>query len=440
MSAHRRKFLQALGAAAGACVVPPPALGSESISRIGEAARALGGRPPEDAARDEAFWAVVRAAFAPPERPINLMTGWYGALPTAIQRAVVAFWEKTNDLDYHVWAHSTFWQEALETARRRLASHVNCGPDEVALTRNTTEALNTVAFGLDLKPGDEVVTSERDYSHFVGAFQQREARDGIVLKTVPLPAPAEEPGAVVAAFESAITPRTRALLCCHVYNSGQITPIRAICDMAHARGVRVIVDAALGFGHVETDLRAMDCDYYGASFHKFAGGPRGTGFLFVKKEHIETLWPSCGSLSWTTRRSNHASASIGKLVVHGTDTIYLFAAIPTMLDLHEAIGPGRRRARLFHLTRSWTDRVKDLDGIRFASRIEPEHVCGLIGMTLRNVRPRDLTLHLLKRGEFLLPHPSPEFNWVNVNAFTAPAELDRLVEELRTIAREGLPT
>jgi isopenicillin-N epimerase len=381
------------------------------------------------------------AAF-PVEGPAAYFrSGWSGVMPSCVQEAVKGLWDKPNRMDPDGLDYKTngFWWEALSQAKGRLAAHVNAAPDEVIFTRNTTEAVNTVLLGLDLEPGDEVVTSEGDYSHFIGAFQQREARDGIVLKTVPLPAPAEEPAAVVAAFEAAITPRTRALLCCHVYKTGQITPVRALCEMAHARGVRVIVDAALAFGHVATDLRAMDCDYYGASFHKFAGGPRGTGFLFVKKEHIEALWPSCGSLSWRTRKSNHAISSIGKLVVHGTDTIFLFAAIPTMLDLHEAIGPERRQARLFHLTRSWTDRVKGLPGVRFAARVAPEHVCGLVGMTLGDVRPRDLTLHLLKRREFLLPHPSPEFNWVNVNVFTAPSELDRLVEELRTIGREGLP-
>jgi selenocysteine lyase/cysteine desulfurase len=440
MSTNRRRFLQTLGVVAGAGAVPPAARGSGSLVKIGEAARALGDRPPEEAAKDEAFWGVVRDAYAAPERPVNLMTGWYGALPADVRRAVVDFWEKTNDPDYHMWANSTFWHEAVETARRRLAAHVNSSPDEVALTRNTTEAINTVVFGLDLKPGDEVVTSERDYGSFLGALQQREARDGIVVKTVPLPVPAKEPGDLVAAFESAITPKTRALLCCHVYSSGQITPIRALCDMAHARGVRVIVDAALAFGHVVTDLKAMDCDYYGASFHKFAGGPRGTGFLFVKKELVPALWPSYGSRNWSTLRSNHAGPQIGKLVAHGTDTTFLFAAIPAMLDLHEAIGPARRQARLFHLTRSWTDRVKDLAGVSFTVRLDPENACALVGMTPGKVRPRDLTLHLLKGREFLLPYPDPEYNWVNTAVFTTPGELDRLVAMLQTIIREGVPS
>src|SRR5262249_50296233 len=161
-------------------IVPPPPIGSETIAQIKAAAGTLGDRPPEDVATDEAFWSVVRAAFAPPGRPVNLMTGWDGALPTATRRAVVGFWGESHDLDYHIWAHSTFWDEAVDSARRRLAAHVNASPEEVALTRNTTEAINTVIFGLDLKPGDEVVTSDCDYSKFLGAFQQRAARDGIV--------------------------------------------------------------------------------------------------------------------------------------------------------------------------------------------------------------------------------------------------------------------
>lgn len=438
MATTRRRFLQFLGGVGSLGATPVAAGATATIERIAEAARALGDQPPEEAAKDEAFWAVVRAAYEPPERPVNLMTGWYGALPTVVRRAVVDFWDKSNDLDYHMWANSTFWHEAVEEARHRIAAHVNADREEVALTRNTTEAINTIIFGLDLKPGDEVVASEREY--FLGTLHQRAARDGIVVRTVPLPVPAREPGDLISAFESAITPKTRVILCCHVYSTGQITPIRALCDMAHERGVRVIVDDALGFGHVETDLKAMDCDYYGASFHKFAGGPRGTGFLFVKKELIRGLWPSYGSLNRTTQLSNHASDQIGKLVAHGTDTTFLFAAIPTMLDFHEAIGIPRRTARLHYLKTYWAGGLEDVPGVQFTAGLDPSMSCGLLGFALARVPPRDLTLHLRKTREFLLPYPDPGFNWINPSPFTTARELDALVEMLKAADKQGIST
>jgi hypothetical protein len=126
MPTHRREFLQALGAAAGAVAVSPSAIGSESIAKIGEAAPALGDQAPEDAATNEGFWSVVREAYDPPERPVNLMTVWYGAVPTAVRRAVVDFWEKTNDVDYHMRAKSSFWDVAVESARPRDPAKEQC--------------------------------------------------------------------------------------------------------------------------------------------------------------------------------------------------------------------------------------------------------------------------------------------------------------------------
>jgi isopenicillin-N epimerase len=444
MPANRRYFLQALGASglgAAATAAEPGA----TVARIAVAARALGDKGPEQAARDEAFWAVVREAYSLGKAPINFMTGWYGALPRVVQDAVADYWRKTNEPEFHGYTGDAWWGDRRRRALGLLARHVNCSEEELAFTRNTTEAINTVIFGLDLRPGDELLTTGHDFLAFRCAMLERAARDGIVVKVIdPPPIPGKDPGELVDAISRAITPKTRALMVCHVYSGGPVAPIRAICDEAHRRGVRVIVDAALGFGHVETDLRAMDCDYYGASFHKFAGGPRGTGFLFVKKELIRGLWPSYGSYN-RERQSNHGSDSIHKLVAHGTDTLFLFAAVAEAIEFHEAVGVARRVARLHYLKRYWADQVKDLPGVRFMAGLDAASSCALASVAIEGVDSVALSQHLLERYHILAPrhHSRPDLPapiWVNTSPFTTPAELDVLVEALRKITREGLPS
>jgi selenocysteine lyase/cysteine desulfurase len=179
----------------------------------------------------------------------------------------------------------------VEAVRRRLADTAGCDPEEMAITRNASESLEIAQMGIDLKRGDEVLTTNQDYPRMLTTLQQRERREGIVLKTISFPVPPSSMDDLYQRFERAVTPRTKLILVCHITNrTGQIFPIRKICDMAHARRIPVIVDGAHAFNHFPFKLSDLDCDYYGVSLHKWTCAPIGTGFLYVKKSRISSTW------------------------------------------------------------------------------------------------------------------------------------------------------
>ena len=173
----------------------------------------------------------------------------------------------------------------VEVVRRRLAEMFGCDPEELAITRNTSESMEIVQFGLDLQPGDEILTTTQDYPRMLTTWRQREERNGIVLKMVPYPTPPESPDVLVERIERAITPRTKVILVCHVtYTTGQIFPVGDICRMARARGIETVIDGAHGFAQFPFTRDELDCDYYGTSLHKWLLAPVGTGFLYVRRD------------------------------------------------------------------------------------------------------------------------------------------------------------
>jgi isopenicillin-N epimerase len=436
MPANRRHFLQALGAAG---LGTTSAEAAATVDRIITAVRALGDKTPEEAARDEAFWDAVRAVIGVEDGYVNLQTAWSGATFRPIQQAVADAWVRLNATPRALQGRQ--WVDGVLGALRHLSEHVNCAFEELIFTRNTTESLNIVLFGLDLRPGDEIVTTTGDWPKFRGAIAQRAAREGIVSKVIDIPSPVASPDAFVEAFAQAVGPKTRAILLCHVYSSGETPPIRRICDLAHARGVQVVVDGALAFGHVVTDLRALGCDYYGASFHKMAGGPPGTGFLYVRQDRIKGLWPLFGSQGWYSGPFHH-SEKMFKLAEQGTTSQFLYPCLDPLLRIHDAIGQARRQARLHYLKRSWADRIKDLPGLTFMASLDPSMSCGLVCVRIdgvgrgKPVTPRMIADRLNKEHRIVIG-PNPETLFINTSVTTTPQEIDRFVAALPGAIRDA---
>src|SRR5207248_2576784 len=182
-------------------------------------------------------------------------------------------------------------ERGIETVRRQLAAAAGCDPEEMAITRNSSESLENAQYGVDLKRGDEVLTTNQDYPRMLTTFAQRARREGIVLKTISFPVPPPSMDDLYQRFERAITPKTKLILFCHITNrTGQIFPVRRICQMARQRGIPAIVDGAHAFSHFPYKLSDLDCDYYGVSLHKWTYAPVGTGFLYVRKPLIGRTW------------------------------------------------------------------------------------------------------------------------------------------------------
>ena len=423
MERSRRAFLAAAGGGL-------TALSREAFARL----RALPATSPEAAAQDEDFWFRVRESFTIDRNSINLNSGSVSPAPRTVQTAMHQYWDITNmSPSYYV---DEMLGPRIEVVRRRLAGAFGCDPEEMAITRNTSESMEIVQMGLDLKPGDEVLTTTQDYPRMLTAWQQREARNGIVLKTVSFPTPPQDPEDLVGRIGEAITPRTRVLLICHVtYTTGQIFPVKALCALARERGIETLVDGAHGFAHFPFTRDDLDCDYYATSLHKWLYAPVGTGFLYVRRGKIRNLWPLMAApLSMRD--------DIRKFEEIGTHPIAIKGAITEALTFHDGIGAERKAARLRFLRRRWSDRVRDLPGVRVLNSDDPRQSCGIGAMSVEGIDANALTDNLERKYRI---HVRPRFVEgeldcirVTPNVFTTLEEVDFFAEAIEEISKRGL--
>jgi selenocysteine lyase/cysteine desulfurase len=432
----RRRFLGSIGLPALAAASGLPLLGFRP-DRAREVIPDLATHPgtPQDIARDEDFWAEVARAFTVDRSIINLNNGGVSPAPGYVQQAM------KGHLDYsHRAPVYTMWrvlEPQREGVRQRLARAWGCDPEEVALTRNASESLQILQLGIDLEPGDEILTTNQDYPRMLTTFQQRERREGVVLRKISIPTPAEDPAEIVRRFERAITPRTRVILMCHMINlTGQILPVRDVVRMARGRDIPVIVDGAHALAHFDFRIPDLECDNYTSSLHKWLFAPHGTGFLWVRRERIPEIWPLMAA-------PDTMDDDIRKFEEIGTHPAANYLAIGEALTFHQAIGPKRKEARLIHLRDRWARRLLEHDRVRLHTSLKPGFACGIATVEIVGIENVDLVEWLWREHRILAtPITHDEFQGVRVSpsVYTTPEELDRFVDAMERVVRRGLPT
>jgi selenocysteine lyase/cysteine desulfurase len=426
----RRGFLRGLaGGTAALSSFRPGSLGA-----MAEAGRSASGRPAEAVAADEDWWREAQQAFTVDRSLINLNNGGVSPSPRAVQEAMRRYLELSNEAPaYTMWK---LLEPQIESVRRGLAAAFGCDPEEMAITRNASESLETVILGLDLQKGDEVLTTNQDYPRMLTTWRQRERRDGIVLKTISFPVPPPSMADLLARFERAITPKTRVIMLCHITNlTGQIFPVKEICRLGRARGIEVMVDGAHAFAHFPFTLADLDCDYYGTSLHKWLLAPHGTGFLYVRREKIPKLWPLMAAPAEMT-------ADIRKFEEIGTHPAANHNAIAEALTFHHALGGERKAARLRYLRDRWMRRLEGAKGVRLHTSFDPAMGCAIGNVGLAGVHPEKLAEHLWQRRRIIVtPILHEEFQGLRVtpNVYTTLAEVDAFVEEMERVIARGLP-
>jgi isopenicillin-N epimerase len=430
---NRRQFMaaatQPVGAAAALAFLHP-----RRAVAIAEVASRHPGTADEIAA-DEPFWAEVRRAFVVDRTVINLNNGGVSPSPTAVQEAQRRYQEYSNAAPVH-----TMWrvlEPQRETVREKLARFFGCDPEEVALTRNTSEGLETCQFGFDLRPGDEVLTSNQDYPRMITTFKQRERREGIVLKQISLPTPAEDPGQVVRLFEAAISQKTRLILVSHmIFLTGQVLPVREIVALGRRRGIPVLVDGAHTFAHLAFNQTDLECDYYATSLHKWLFAPHGTGMLYVRRERIRGLWPLMAA-------PPELDGDIRKFEEIGTHPAAPYLAIAEALAFTIGIGPQRKEARLHHLRDRWATRLSQHARVRLHTSLKPGLSCGLALVQVEGVESSKLADHLWAKHRIIvaaIKHDEFEGIRVTPSVYTTPDEVDRFCEVIEGVLEKGLPT
>ena len=427
--ASRRAFL---GLTAGASALA--AFRDDGVDRVLAASREAEGLPPEAVAADESYWREIQQAFTVNRSYVNLNNGGVCPSPRIVQEAMKRYLDLSNEAPVY-----TMWQllePQVESVRRDLAREFGCDPEEMAITRNASEGLEAVQLGLDLSPGDEVLTTTHDYPRMLTTWRQRERRDGIVLKTISFPLPPPSLDDLAQRFERAITPRTKVILVCHITNlTGQVFPVKRICRMARERGIQTIVDGAHAFAHFPFTHADLDCDFYGTSLHKWLFAPHGTGFLYVRRSKIGEVWP----LMAAEKRQDE---DIRKFEEIGTHPAAGHNAIAEALVFHRGIGIERKAARLRYLRDRWMKRLHRQPRVRVHTSFDPAMSCGIGTVQVEGVDTQKLGKHLFDtRRIIVVPIKHDEFEGLRITpcVYTTTDEIDLFAEAMEQVIARGLP-
>ena len=380
-------------------------------------------------AQNEDFWSVIQRGYSVSPQIINLNNGGVSPSPIVVQQAVERYNQLSNEgPSYYMWQ---ILDQGREPLRHKLAQLAGTPADEIAINRNATEALNTIIFGLPLKAGDEVVGSRQDYPNMMSAYRQRAERDGIVYKQINFDFPIEDNDAIVKAYEQAITPKTKLVHVTHMVNwVGQLMPVRQIADMAHARGIEVIVDGAHSFGLLDFKIPDLDCDYFGTSLHKFLSAPIGSGMMWVKADKIEKIWP-------LTCAGNPHSSDIRKFEVLGTRSFPIEQGIGEAINFHEAIGARRKQERIFYLKNYWATRVRQIPGVKLHTSLDPRFSCAICGVSIEGMTPNAFMTTLFDRYKIhtvAIDYEQIHCIRVTPHVYTTIADLDKFVGAIGEIA------
>jgi isopenicillin-N epimerase len=396
------------------------------------------GRTPEDVAADEDLWRDVQQAFTADRSQINLNNGGVSPAPRVVQEAHKRRLDFSNESSArNLWE---ILEPQKENVREGLARLFGCDREEIAITRNASEGLEAVLLGLELRAGDEVLTSDQDYPRMLTALDQRARREGIVVRRIPLPVPCEDFDEVLRRYEAGLTERTRAILMCHVVNlTGQILPVRRVAELGRSRGIPVIVDGAHAFAHLAFTRDELDCDFYATSLHKWLFAPHGTGMLYVRRERIRDVWPLMAAPA-------SLDGDIRKFEEIGTHPAAQILSIGEALAFHHGLGSERKEARLRYLRDTWARRLAQDARVRLNTSLAKPYSCGLGNFRIEGIDSGALRRHLWERHRIvttiIAPPGSPaecEGLRITPSVYTTLDELDRFCDAVERVLREGLP-
>ncbi len=401
-----------------------------SFSALGKLVESVAHLPAEKVAENEDFWETIRKGYLLNSDFINLENGFYCILPREIMESYLDHIMRVNNQGAYYMR--TVQVENKKRSALKLAELAGCEPDELIITRNTTESLDMIISGYKWQAGDEAVMAEQDYGAMLEMFKQVAKRHGMINKIISIPLDPKSDDEIVQLYANAITPKTKLLMVCHMINiTGQILPIRKICDMAHSKGVEVMVDGAHALAHIRFKIRDLNCDYYGSSLHKWLSVPIGAGLLYVKKENIKKIWPL---LAEGERKED----DITRLNHTGTHPPATDLCILNSIRYFKEMGDERKEARLKYLQNYWVEKVRHLPHIIMNTPTDPWRSCGIANVGVKDMKPADLADVLFKKYKiYTVSIDSAGVHGVRVtpNVYTSTAELDAFVNALTEIKK-----
>lgn len=434
--------LSSLGARAAfaAGLAAPAAARAQSGASAGLPATLPG--PAGGNASNEAYWSEVASLYRLSPEVVNLENGFYGVLPRPVLAAYQAHIERLNELN-SVYLRGQYGRDS-DAIRRRLASAIGAQPGEIALTRGATEALqNLIGNYRGLKPGDTVLYSDVDYDSTQAQFDYLQQQRGVNVARFKLPEPATHQG-ILDAYAKAFAnhPKTRLLLLTHVsHKNGLVLPVAEIIQLARARSIDVIVDAAHSWGQIDFKVGDLGADFMAFNLHKWIGAPLGVGFLYIRQERLSDIAPHL-------QLAKAGQPDDIRTRVHtGTTNTANVLTIPDALDFHERIGVANKGARLRYLRDLWVREARQIGRVQVITPDDPRLYTGITALRLEGRASQADNQGLVQRlrerhGIFTVARGGLASGYsvrVTPALFTRPADVERLVQALRAEARgQGL--
>ena len=415
----KRRFIKSLGA-----LSVSPLISASEISDFKPISKNL----PVINNEDE-FWKTVRSHYTLKDEYINLESGYYNIIPDPILDHFI------NHVKHVNIEGSYYMRKALNKNKDRvtseLANLVGSTPDQIAITRNATESLDLVISGFPWKKGDEAIYAKQDYGTMKEMFEQISDRYGVVNKIISVPNHPKNDEEIVSLYESQITSKTKLIMVCHMINiTGQILPIKKICEMAHSYGVEVMVDGAHCVGHFNFSIDDFNCDYYGSSLHKWLATPLGAGLLYVNKNKTQRIWPLLAN-------GNNDMSDIKRLNHIGTHPVHTDLAISNSIDYIKWIGMDRKENRMRFLQRYWSDQLRNIKNVVVNTPIDMQRSCGIGNVGLTNMSPSKMENILFDKYNIFtvaIDYANVKGCRISPNIFTTTEELDIFVKAVKEMS------
>lgn len=320
-----------------------------------------------------------------------------------------------------------------ESLRGKVARMLRVSPDEIAITRNTSEGSNIIVKGVDLKPGDEILITDHNHPSNNDSWRVRAQRDGLVVRSLPVPIPAPSAEKLLSDFERAITPRTRVIAITHVTSTTGIQyPAREIAALARKRGIYMHLDGAQTFGALDVNLGEIGCDSYSTSAHKWLMGPLEAGLLWVRAERIPQIWPSIVTAGWT----DHLKGA-RKFEVFGQRDDPRVVALEAAVDFINLIGMPAVEARVQALATRAKIQLKEMASVELKTNLEPELSGGVIKFRVKSMptkRAYDRLWEKYRMAIAMTPSGESEGLRFSPQIYNSMEEVDRAVAAVKEIA------
>jgi selenocysteine lyase/cysteine desulfurase len=319
----------------------------------------------------------------------------------------------------------------LPEVREAVGQSVNAPGADIALTQNATMGINFLANGLDLAAGDEVVSTDQEHGGGISPWRLLAKRHGIVVRELPLePAFAQGPDAIVRAFDSAMTPRTKVVMFSHVTSGlGAVLPARELCALARSRGALSIVDGAQAVGQIRVDVQSLGCDAYVGSPHKWMMAPKGTGFMYIRRDVQDRFWTTLASYQW----DNHEDGAF-RFMQYGTGSVPVVEGLVAALDFIGKIGQPRIERWDAALTKRLRDGLAEIPAVRITSPADPRLTAAITTFRVDGVKAKALQDALWARRVRVRAQNDERGVRMSAHLYVSPADVDVILDVTRQVA------